>query len=180
LCAPTACPTQPAAPPTPAPEATPPGDQIADDATTVIAILYDRGTTPPLNQDLATALNLDLDRLRAAHDEAQLCLAAAGLRIARSHGEVSICPTHDHSAVRTALAQVQAHTQGLKLDAYQAAYQMMTGQPPLPDRTVARRRFLLGHLANLGVADLADRTPSLTDAAHTAFPLAPAPSTPSR
>jgi hypothetical protein len=66
-------------------------------------------------------------------------------------------------------AKIQAHTQGLKHDAYQAAHKMMTGQPPLPDRTVARRRFVLGHLANLGIADLADRTPSLSDAAQAAF-----------
>ena len=82
---------------------------------------------------------------------------------------MSICPTHDHTGARTALAQVQAHTQGLKHDAYQAAHQMTTGQPPLPDRTVARRRFVLGHLANLGIADLTDRTPSLSDAAQAAF-----------
>ena len=115
----------------------------------------------------------------AAYHEAGKRLSPAGLRIARSHGEVSICPTHDHSDVRTALAQVQAHTQGLKLDAYQAAYQMMTSQPPLPDRTVARRRFVLGHLANLGIADLTDRAPSLTDAAQAAFIQSPAPTAPS-
>jgi hypothetical protein len=83
--------------------------------------------------------------------------------------DACICPIHDHIGARTALANIQAHTQGLKHDAYQAAHQIRTGQPPLPDRTVARRRFVLGHLANLGIADLADRTPSLTDATQAAF-----------
>ena len=73
-------------------------DRLAEDATTVIAILYDRWTTPTLNQDLAAALDWDVDRLLAAYDEAQLRLVAAGLRIARSHGEVSICPAHDQCA----------------------------------------------------------------------------------
>ena len=44
-------------------------DRLAEDATTVIAILYDRWTTPTLNQDLAAALDWDLDRLLAAYDE---------------------------------------------------------------------------------------------------------------
>jgi hypothetical protein len=146
-----------------------PGDPAKRRQTTALQSASAAFRMMDAERDISAALDWDLDRLLAAYNEAGKFLSSSGLRIARSHGEVSICPTHNHTAARTALAQVQAHTQGLKLDAHQAVHQMMTGQPPLPDRTVARRRFVPGHLANLGIADLADCAPSLTDAAQAAF-----------
>lgn len=144
----------------------------AQDATTVIAVLYDRGTTPTINHDLARGLGWDLTRLAAAYNEAERRLAPSGLRLNRTHGEASIVPARDHTATRAAVTHAQSDSTAtaIKHDAYQAAYQALTGQPVLSNKKGFRRQLLLGEVANLGIIDLQARTPTLTDAARFSFP----------
>jgi hypothetical protein len=141
------------------------------DAVTVVAVIYDRGTTPTINHDLARGLGWDLTRLHAAYDEAERRLAAAGLRLNRTHGEASIVPTDDHSKERSAVTHAQSDSTATTVNAYGyvAAYEALTGQPILPGKKGFRRRLLLGEIANLGVIDLQARTPILTAAAVYAF-----------
>lgn len=155
-------------PPEPATDEPP---EVATDATTVIALLYDRGSTPTINHDLARALGWDLTRLLAAYDEAERRLAPAGLRLIRTHGEGSIVPAHDHTATRAAVTQAQSESTPttINLDAYKATYQVLTGAPVLPDSKGTRRRILLGKAGRLGMIDLRPRTPTLTQAATEAF-----------
>lgn len=140
----------------------------ADDASTVIAVLYDRGT-PTLNGEIAAALGWSLDRLISALEEADARLRRAGLRIVREHGESAMRPVSDHLQNRQALANVQAHVRGLKMAEYKAAHQLHTGQD-VSAPNEARRRFVTGRLANVGVVDLASKEPTLTDAAQFAHP----------
>ena len=157
--------------PDPAPEALAyayKGD-TAGDATTVIAVLYDRGTNPTINTDLARGLGWTLQRLNAAYDEAEKRLAPAGLRLIRTHGEGSIAPTEDHTEQRAAVEHARADNTGLSVDTYQAAYQTMTGAEVLPGRLGYRRRLVIGRLANLGIVNGQGRTPTLSDAAKDAF-----------
>lgn len=160
-----------AEPPSP-PEPTPTNSDETNDATIVIATIYDRGTTPTIRHDLALALGWDTTRLNAALDEAEERLTPAGLTLNRTHGEVSVVPIHDHSAHRTALTHAQSDRNGtaIAIDAYEAVHQVMTGQPLLPQKKQFRRQVVLGNAANLGILDLQPRTPRLTDAALEAFP----------
>lgn len=152
--------------PSEAEEPAPPPD---DDAATIIAILYDRGTTPTVNHDLARGLGWTLERLNTAYDAAEPRLAIAGLRLTRTHGEGSIAPLHDHTANRAAVEHAKAGNTGLSEDTYQAAYQLLTGKPLLPGAFRYRRQVVLGRLGNLGIADAKRHTPTLTPAAEEAF-----------
>lgn len=160
-----------AAPPQPPAPTTSDGNAVSD-ATTVIATIYDRGTTPTIRHDLALALGWDTTRLNAALDEAEHRLAPAGLTLNRTHGECSVVPIHDHTEDRAALTQAQSDRNGtaIAIDAYEAVHQVMTGQPLLPQKKQFRRQVVLGNAANLGILDLQPRTPRLTDAALEAFP----------
>ena len=97
--------------------------EAAADATTVIAVLYDRGTNPTINTDLAKGLGWTLQRLNTAYDEAERRLAPAGLRLTRTHGEGSIGPATDRANERAAVEHARADNTGLSVDTYQAAYQ---------------------------------------------------------
>ncbi|MEO7267707.1 MAG: helix-turn-helix transcriptional regulator [Knoellia sp.] len=160
-----------AAPPPP-PEAASTDSNEVTDATTVIATIYDRGTTPTIRHDLALALGWDTTRLNAALDEAEQRLAPAGLTLNRTHGECSVVPIHDHTGHRTALTHAQSDRNGtaIAVDAYEAVHQVLTGQPLLPQKKAFRRQVVLGNAANLGILDLQPRTPRLTEAATDAFP----------
>ena len=156
----------------------PPGPETFDastaenhdqDATTVIAVLYDRGTNPTLNIDLAKGLGWTLQRLNTAYDEAEKRLAPAGLHLIRTHGEGSIAPTADHTDQRAAVEHARADNTGLSVDTYQAAYQVMTGADVLPGRMGYRRRLVIGRLANLGIVNGHNQSPTLTDATRQAF-----------
>jgi transcriptional regulator with XRE-family HTH domain len=139
-----------------------------DDATTVIAMLYDRGQAT-LNSEIASALGWSLDRLKRALAEADRCLLPAGLRVVREHGESTVRPVRDHLADRAALDNVQAHVRGLKTVEYKAAYALHTGhQITAPNQ--ARLRFVVGRLANVGVIDLTGAQPHLSAAAGFAHP----------
>lgn len=151
-----------------APAATADTSDSADDATTVIAVLYDRDT-PTLNNELAAALGWTLDRLKAALGKADTRLRPARLRIIREHGESSIRPVEDHLAARRALTDVQTHARGRTMPEYLAAYHIHTGQKAT-FRNEARRRFVLGRLAKVGAIDLSGSKPTLTDAAKFAHP----------
>lgn len=157
-------------PPLPADE--PPRNQAAEDATTVIAVLYDRGSTPTVNHDLASALKWDLARLLAAYDEADRRLSPAGLRLVRASGRGCIVPIKDHTATRAAVTHAQSHNTAtaIKSDAYRAIHQILSGSPVLPKTSFTRRRFILGEVAKLGIVDLQPRTPALTAATLDAFP----------
>lgn len=158
--------------PSPTPIRADPNDtgssDAAKDATTVIAILYDRGTSPTLNTDLATGLGWTIQRLNAAYDEADKRLAPAGLRLIRTHGEGSIAPIADNTSQRAAVEHARADNTGLTVDAYQSVYQAMTGTAVLPGRHGHRRRLVIGRLANLGILT-GHETPTLTAAAKAAF-----------
>ena len=160
----------PQPPPPPPPQST--DVDPVEDATTVIAVLYDRGTTPTVNQDLALALGWDMTRLGNAYDEAEKRLTPAGLTLNRTHGECSVVPTHDHAKQRTALTNALSDRSGaaITMDGYTAAHQVMTGSPILPTTTGMRRRFVLGAIANIGIITLQAREPALTEAALEAFP----------
>jgi transcriptional regulator with XRE-family HTH domain len=145
-----------------------PSDAEPDDASTIIALLYDRGTAA-VNSEIAAALGWSLDRLKQALREADHRLRPAGLRIVREHGESSIHPVADHLGARTALENVQAHVRGLKLVEYKAAHQLHTGQKVTAPNE-ARLRFVVGRLANVGVVDLKGRQPCLSAAAAFAHP----------
>ncbi|TPG17056.1 helix-turn-helix domain-containing protein [Pedococcus bigeumensis] len=157
--------------PVPEPETRGASPQPGHDAATVIGALYDRGSTPTVSRDLAKGLRWDLQRLKAACDDAETRLAPAGLRMVRTHGEVSIVPTHDQTETRAAVTQALAESTGTTIpeDAYRAVYQAMTGQAILPGTTGFRRRLLLGAAAKLGMLDLKPRTPALSQAARDAF-----------
>jgi len=99
----------------------------------VIALLYDRGSTPTINHDLARPCNSSLPPNRA---DSASCVApvvglgslgAPGLRLIRTHGEGSIVPAHDHTATRAALTQAQSESTPttINLDAYKATYQVL-------------------------------------------------------
>lgn len=148
-------------------EPDPPG--VAEDATTVIAVLYDRGTNPTINTDLAKGLGWTLQRLNAAYDEAGKRLASAGLRLIRTHGEASIAPTADHTRDRAAVEHARADNTGLSVDVYQAAYQAMTGLDVCPGRAAYRRQLVIGRLANLGIVNVQKGNPTLTDETKDSF-----------
>lgn len=156
------------------PVASPPDDTPdprPGDATTVIALLYDRGSAT-INSEIASALGWSLDRLNRALAEADGRLGPAGLRVVREHGESSIRPVHDHVADRVALENAQAHARGLRTVEYRAAYALHIGNP-IAAPNEARRRFVVGRLANVGVIDPARDEPALSDAAVFAHPKAP-------
>ncbi|MGY1615908.1 helix-turn-helix domain-containing protein [Geodermatophilus sp. SYSU D00691] len=144
-------------------------DPAPDDASTVIALLYDRSTAA-INSEVAVALGWSLDRLKEALREADQRLRPAGLRIVREHGESSIHPVADHLRARAALDRVQAHVRGLKVVEYRAAYEVHSGQKVTAPNE-ARRRFVLGRLANVGVIDLTGKKVNLSAAAKFAHPL---------
>lgn len=160
-----------AAPPPP-PEPDTDLNSLPSDATTVIATIYDRGKTPTVRHDLAAALGWDSTRLLAALDEAEHRLAPAGLTILRTHGECSIVPRHDHAGHRASLTHALSDRNGtaITLDAYQAVFQVMNNEPVLPPKPKFRRHLALGSAANIGILNLQERTPRLTDAAMEAFP----------
>jgi hypothetical protein len=161
-----------AEPDTPAPLNDETPSPTADDATTIIAVLYDRGTNPSINHDLAKGLGWTLERLHNAYDEAEHRLAPAGLRLIRTHGEGSIAPIHDHTEQRAAVEHARADNTGMAVDSYRAAHQLLTGSEVLPGRRAYRRRLCIGWLANLGIVNTESREPVLTDAALEAFPTA--------
>jgi transcriptional regulator with XRE-family HTH domain len=157
------------------PASAPPDDTLdprPDDATTVIALLYDRGQAT-INSEVASALGWSLDRLKRSLTEADRRLRTAGLRVIREHGESSIRPVDDHAADRAALENVQAHARGLKTFEYKAAYALHTGDR-ISAQNEARRRFVVGRLANVGVISLTGDGPALSAAASFAHPLAAA------
>lgn len=143
--------------------------EAAADATTVIAVLYDRGTNPTINTDLAKGLGWTLQRLNTAYDDAERRLAPAGLRLTRTHGEGSIGPATDRANERAAVEHARADNTGLSVDTYQAAYQAMTGADVLPGRAAYRRQIVVGRLANLGIVNGQRGASTLTEAARDAF-----------
>ncbi|RBY92675.1 hypothetical protein [Blastococcus sp. TF02A-30] len=146
----------------------PQDDHTADDASTVIAVLYDRETAAS-NSDIALALGWPLDRLNSALHVANERLGTAGLRIVREHGESRVSPIADHLASRASLATAQAHARGLKTTEYKAAYALHTGQK-VTTANETRQRFVIGRLANVGVVHLEGSRPRLSDAARFAHP----------
>jgi transcriptional regulator with XRE-family HTH domain len=143
-------------------------DPVAD-AETVIALIYDRGSTPTVNTDLVTALDWDIDRLTAAYDEADRRLRPIGLRIYRQHGEGTIRPLHNHADQRAKLRKVEAAQYGLKAHHYKGIYQARNRQPVTLGET-ATRRLVLGALVNLGILHQADRQITVTDAVEFGHP----------
>jgi transcriptional regulator with XRE-family HTH domain len=154
-----------AAPHQPEPDADVPSNPT-DDAATVIATIYDRGSTPTPNIDLTTSLAWDLDRLHAAYKEADRRLRPAGLRLARSHGEAAIVPLHDNTPERTRLAEMQAANKGLNMAHYKAVYALLQGESWLnvSDYNSTRRRLVAGVLINLGIFAGERATPTLSEA----------------
>jgi transcriptional regulator with XRE-family HTH domain len=146
-------------------------DQAATDAATVTATIYDRGTTPTRNAELAEVLNWDLDRLKAAYQEADRRLRPAGLRLIREHGEATIQPIADHTDTRLRLKEIRAADRGFDLSHYKAAYQAYTGQPISVSNRAAQRRRITAPLANLGILTEVGIKAALTDAARYAHPL---------
>lgn len=152
------------------PNATPTHDTTASDAHTVIALIYDNGSTPTVNTDLTAILGWDLDRLIAAYRQATLLLQPAGLRLYRHHGEVTIRPDNDHTQHRATLAKRRASIYGLKANYYQAIYQAKHGEKISVSNSTAARRIVLGALTNLGILDNTGDQPVLTAAATFATP----------
>jgi transcriptional regulator with XRE-family HTH domain len=146
-------------------------DQAAADAATVIATIYDRGSAPTRNAELAEVLGWDLDRLKAAYQEADLRLRPAGLRLVREHGEATIQPVADHTDTRLRLKEVRAADRGFDLSHYKAAYQAYTGQAISVSNRAAQRRRITAPLANLGVLTEVGSKAAFTQAARYAHPL---------
>lgn len=151
--------------------ARPSADGLVDDAQTIIGAIYDRGTTPVLNRDLAVALGWDLDRLHAAFDEADRRLGPSGLCLYRQQGEVALGPNKDRRSARTRLTLRLASEYAMKANYYQTVYQVLhSGKVTGHFKNATARNMVLGALANQGILHLDRKEPSMAAAALFAFP----------